>query len=254
MSASVGASAQRANAEASGPPSPPDRASGGPRARAGSQPQAAQIGLHLNLGCGDVVTPGWINVDNSTRAKLASRLPLLDRTLVAFSLLPATPFAKGVRAVNLLRGWPWRTETVAAIYMGELLEHFTREEADHLLREASRVLRPGGVLRIRVPDNGRFWQRYLEEYLAMRQRPRAEWRVDHTRWIAMFFDSICVRRPAWYRTMGHFHKWMYDDVSLICLLERHGFREVARMPFLESRLADVAAVEVRDDLIVEAVK
>jgi len=211
-------------------------------------------GLRLNLGCGDVLAAGWTNVDNSTRARLVSRLPRLDAGLVALRVLPRTKFSSGVVWADLLKPWPWLAGSVEAIYMGELLEHFTPEDGAQVVREAYRMLRPGGVLRIRVPDNGRFWQRYLEEYAAARQRPRADWGLEHTRWIAMFFASICVVRPAWFRTMGHFHKWMYDEVSLICLLERHGYRQVERMAFLQSRLPDVAAVEVRDDLIVERIK
>ena len=137
--------------------------------------------------------------------------------------------------------------------MGEVLEHFTREDGEHLLRECFRVLRPGGVLRLRVPDNARFWANYLAEYEAVRARPRDQWTTDHSRWVAMFFREICVRsRPL--RSMGHYHKWMYDEVSLIKTLHDLGFQDPQRMAYHTSRISDVASVEVRDDLIVETVK
>ena len=47
---------------------------------------------------------------------------------------------------------------------------------------------------------------------------------------------------------------MYDDVSLIALFEKVGFREVDRMPFRQSRIPDIEPVEARDDLIVEGIK
>jgi hypothetical protein len=47
---------------------------------------------------------------------------------------------------------------------------------------------------------------------------------------------------------------MYDDVSLIALFEKIGFREVDRMPFRKSRIPNIEPVEARDDLIVEGIK
>jgi hypothetical protein len=54
--------------------------------------------------------------------------------------------------------------------------------------------------------------------------------------------------------MGHFHKWMYDDISLILLLESLGFQDVGRKGFHDSAIAGIDAVEVRDDLIVEGTR
>ena len=209
--------------------------------------------LKLNLGCGPVQPPGWVNVDGSRRAWVASRLSLLDRLLVRTGIWPQTEFDRHTHYANLLRDWPWGAGSAQAIYLGETLEHFTRDDAVRLLGKCFGVLSSGGVLRLRVPDGARFWANYLREYDAARSRPRGEWGDAHTRWVGMFFEYICVRRP-WLGSFGHFHKWMWDDVSLILALERAGFVAVERRAYLDSAIADVAAVEVRDDLIVEGVK
>lgn len=209
--------------------------------------------LRLNLGCGHVHPPGWVNVDDSNRARLASRLPWLDRLLVAARLLPPTEFGAATVCADLTRRLPWPDDAAGAVYMGEVLEHLTREQGRALLGECLRVLAPGGVVRLRVPDNARFWANYLDEYREVRARPRDAWSPDHSRWVDMFFRDICVR-PRPLRSMGHYHKYMYDDVSLTLLLEEVGFRDVERMAFHRSRIGDVAAVETRDDLIVEAIK
>jgi predicted SAM-dependent methyltransferase len=138
--------------------------------------------------------------------------------------------------------------------MGEVLEHFTLLDGTKLLRECYRVLKPAGVIRIRVPDNARFWGNYLDEFKALKQGPRSAWNTHHSRWVEMFFREICVRKPGRFQSIGHFHKWMYDEVSLVKLLEELGFRDVNRMEFHKSRLADIERVEARDDLIVEGVK
>jgi predicted SAM-dependent methyltransferase len=208
----------------------------------------------LNLGCGHVTPAGWINVDGSNRAWLASQLPFVDRTLVALKLVPPTEFARGIQFADFFQRLPWNDDTADAVYMGEVLEHFTQEDGRRLLAECFRILKPGGVLRLRVPDNARFWQNYLQEYQAIKAKPRGEWTTAHARWVSMFFRDICVRPPKSFHSMGHYHKWMYDDVSLILQLEEQGYRAVERAAFHESRIPEIQAVEVRDDLIVEGVK
>jgi predicted SAM-dependent methyltransferase len=219
-----------------------------------TNPSASGTGakLKLNVGCGPVQPPGWINIDNSYRARFASSFPLLDRLLVRARVIAPTEFRPGLRGIDLERPLPWPTGSAAAVYGGEVLEHFTRDAGARLIAECFRVLAPGGVIRIRVPDNARFWGHYLTEYEAMKQRPRAEWTTDHTHWIARFFREIAT--GGRWGSSGHYHKWMYDDISLILTLENAGFRDVQRMPFLQSRIQDVNVVEVRDELIVEGVK
>jgi hypothetical protein len=69
----------------------------------------------------------------------------------------------------------------------------------------------------------------------------------------MFFADICVKK-SWLTSMGHYHKWMYDEVTLIHAFEHVGFTHVERRGFHDSRIPDVALVETREDLIVEGVK
>ncbi len=210
-------------------------------------------GLRLNLGCGPVQPEGWLNIDGSNRARLASRFPRLDRLLVKLRLLPPTEFGPGVRSIDLRQPLPFASHSVTAIYSGEMLEHFTRDDGRRLLAECFRVLGPGGVLRVRVPDNYRFWWLYVQAFERTIVRPRAEWDEEHTRWVEMFFRDICVN-AATVKSMGHFHKWMYDEISLIQEFERVGFVQAERRVLHDSRIPDVAAVETRDDLIVEGIK
>ena len=54
----------------------------------------AMIRSHIrrNLGCGPVQPRGWINIDGSLRAGLATRACWLDRALVRLGVLPPTEF------------------------------------------------------------------------------------------------------------------------------------------------------------------
>jgi SAM-dependent methyltransferase len=81
----------------------------------------------LNFGCGTRIAPGWTNID--------------------FQGVDGR-----VWRVNLLAGFPFPANHFDVVYSSHVLEHFTLEEAASLLREAQRVLKPGGVIRTVVPD------------------------------------------------------------------------------------------------------
>lgn len=208
----------------------------------------------LNLGCGPIQPDGWVNVDGSNRAWLACKLPWIDRMVTWLGLAAATEFNRTTVYANLLKRFPWPDQSADSVYMGDVLEHFTPEQGKHLVSESFRVLASGGIIRVRTPDHARFWRNYVAAHDTTFNKPRSEWTDEHVRWTRMYFDDICVRRPKAWQSMGHFHKWGWDEVSMVMLLESVGFTNVRRMSLHQSAMADVAAVETREDLTVEGVK
>jgi SAM-dependent methyltransferase len=87
-----------------------------------SQPVADIAEIKLNLGCCDNLLEGFINVD------------LIE---------PADTFA------DLNMWWPWPTDSVTEIVAHDILEHL--DDKIHSMNEAWRVLKPGGLLSLRVP-------------------------------------------------------------------------------------------------------
>lgn len=211
-------------------------------------------GPRLNLGCGPVQPEHWVNIDGSNRCLLASKLHWLDALLVSMKILPATEFCRQTVYCNLLRGLPYRDNSVACIYAGELWEHFEYADACAVTQECYRILAPGGVLRVCVPDGPTFWKGYLELYEAEHAKPRHMWNTqalnDH---VQMFFDAICTRKSL-FQSIGAFHKWNYDKIQLIGLFEQAGFSDVDRTAYHDSRIPDIEQVERSDFLIVEGVK
>ena len=106
--------------------------------------------LKLNLGCGDVVPAGWVNVDYALGARLLRFSPIrwLNRKFRFFRM----DWDPTIRLVDLTEVLPWRSEEVDVIYSSHTLEHLSRERGYALLTECYRVLKPGGILRIVVPD------------------------------------------------------------------------------------------------------
>lgn len=212
--------------------------------------------MKLNIGCGDVQPQGWVNIDNSNRAFLSARLPWIDKALVACGLLKPSCYDSKVNTANLLKRWPFPDGSCEAVYAGDFYEHFTFEQAGFLTREAFRVLAPGGVLRLRVPDGEEMWRNYLKAVEAARSATpgnRETELAEIRRHVWMYFRDLCTVRPI-FKSMGHFHKWHWDDVQLTELLRSCGFSEVERKAKHDSRIKDVALVEFWDYLQVEGVK
>ena len=222
--------------------------------RAGLAVRALPSGPRVNLGCGPVMPKGWVNVDGSRRSWLVAHAAGLDRLLVRLGLLRASAFRPGIVHHDLRRRLPWADDSIAAIYAGEVWEHFEYEDALRLTQECRRVLKKGGVLRLCVPDGVEFWENYLAIFFEEQARePHVRDASRLRRHVQMYFDDICTRPPG-LKSFGHFHKWQYDEIQLVDLFERCGFQDVARKPFGVSRIPDIGALERSDFLIVEGVK
>lgn len=211
-------------------------------------------GPRLNLGCGPVQPEGWVNIDGSHRAWLASKMSWLDQLLTTLKLIPPTEFGTQITFLNLLKPFPFASDSVSCIYSGEVWEHFEYADAVRATAECYRVLAPGGVLRICVPDGPDFWRKYLTLYDHLMAVPKDKRSAAPLRsQVDLYFRDICTRRRL-LGSMGHTHKWQFDEVQLIELFEAQGFVAVERMPFLQGRIPQLEHIEQSDFLIVEGVK
>ena len=80
----------------------------------------------LNLGCSAHCHPEWVNID----------------------VLPAP----NVIVHNILMGIPYPDSYFDVVYHSHLLEHFSKDDAARFIVECFRVLKPGGIIRVVVPD------------------------------------------------------------------------------------------------------
>ena len=93
----------------------------------------------LNIGCGRRYHRDWVNLD------LDSTDPAIIRH-------------------DVTRGVPFEPSQFEAVYHSHLLEHLRPEQGEGLIHECFRVLKPGGILRIVVPDLERIARLYLETH------------------------------------------------------------------------------------------
>jgi SAM-dependent methyltransferase len=236
----------------------------------------------LNLGSSARVAQGWNNVDSSWLLRLARR-PRLATALHWAGIVSDYRYERlrqldrDVVCWDLRRGIPYPDSTFDILYQSHVLEHIEREAAHGFLRECRRVLKPGCVLRVVVPD----LEKLVRTYLAVMNRPLDPARPDeHDAAVDEIFDQMVRRvpkiraqRPPVVQLLesvfvgdtarsGELHRWMYDRFSLPRLLTGSGFDEVlvvdestSRVPAWESFRLDTesdGSAYKPDSLYVEA--
>jgi predicted SAM-dependent methyltransferase len=200
-----------------------------------SRLQQEYSGAHealVNFGAGSSGLEGWINVD-------AYRCP-------------------GVNFVWDCRyPVPLPDACARGVFSEHFLEHLEYEtEVRDFLRECHRIMRPGAVIRIVVPDAGA----YIRAYSApdwqdlIRLRQLRDGRTDPA--YAIIYQTKMQLINVLYRQFGE-HKYAYDSETLTALLEEVGFSEAKVVAYKQSRLPELAIdLEVRasESLYVEAVR
>lgn len=196
--------------------------------------------MRINVGCGPFPTPGWTNIDNSPSA-LLRRLPvgwLLGDARRAVWKAARTQDVRYGSATRLA----FSDASADVIYTCHMLEHLSRTASIRFLHECWRVLCPGGIVRIAVPDLAQAARRYIED-------GDAEGFLER---LMLVDERRRIRRAV--RFTGH--RWMYDCNSLRQRLSDVGFRDVVVLPPGVTTIEDPGALNLReredDSVYVEA--
>lgn len=148
-----------------------------------SRAEPPSEGPRVNLGCGDDFRQGWINID----------------------IRPAGNIIADVRCLPLKEG------SVSVIVANDILEHFWHLETPGLLREWHRVLRPWGLLEVKVPN---MW--WLSRALLSRKRS-----------VLPAMENIYGGHRFGPGGLWDTHHWGWTPPLLESLLRDHGFVPVS---------------------------
>lgn len=176
----------------------------------------------LNIGCGGVRPEGWINADKSWRILLAESW--LGKRFFEDSR------GADVRYLNLDRPWRLERASVDVVYASHVLEHLRPRSRLLFLSESARVLKPGGVLRLVVPDLYGLATTYIQRYQA--GDPGA---ADFfLYWLNLHRDncypesrSFLARAYDFWQQFPRQHQTMFDMKSLGRLLENGSWKGIA---------------------------
>lgn len=160
---------------------------------------SGQKPLFLNLGSGPrgVDDGHWVNVDG-----------FRDRC-VHFLL-------------DFGRPLPFPDDSFDGVFCEHVMEHFSLEDGKRLAREAHRVLRLGGCLRVVVPDAELLLQRYFDAPQEILRRRCAD-AVTPMEAVNLYFRQ------------RYEHQFLYDWRTMEKMLLGAGFEVVSRSGFGEGR-------------------
>jgi predicted SAM-dependent methyltransferase len=183
-------------------------------------------GVRANIACGPQVLDGFVNLDvYLTRPKV-----------VTWDCRRRLPFGD-----NMVKG----------IRVEQFVEHLEcKEELPDFLSDCLRVLQPGGVLRIIVPDAERFLHAYCRGDLVGFHELAVPDPLPED--LPTRMDVVNHIFHQW-----HEHRWAYDFETLAHRLRRVGFIRIERMSYQHS--VDPALAQDREQhspysLYVDAVK
>ncbi len=156
----------------------------------------------LHVGCGHNVLPGWFNTD-------------------LFS-------SKMVTHLDIKKTLKFPNNCLDALYSEHVIEHLSREVCSQFLREANRMLKPGGILRLVTPDLGFFLKMMADPF-----------KHDAAVYLNWFAGDECTREYAAEMALNviigdHGHVHVYSEGILTAELQGAGFVEVKRFPVGES--------------------
>ncbi len=162
--------------------------------------QNVQAFSGLHIGSGGCYMPGWLNTD------------LVGNSKIDFTLDISTEL-------------PLPDNFFDAIYGSEVIEHIELAKARLFMREAQRILKPGGVMRLTTPDITEI----CRIFLGLRDDVSVE--DFSTVWLGIEGEfSKEIWKEIWinsqFRAWGHKHLWTFESLSYE--LAKAGFSQVQR--------------------------
>jgi predicted SAM-dependent methyltransferase len=158
---------------------------------------------YLNAGCGENINQNFINLDRHWHPEIQLCWDITKRL-------------------------PIQTNSMKGVFSEHCLEHIFYSECCNVLKEFYRILRPGGVVRIVVPDA----ELYLDLYQKDKQGEPVKFPYvkDHDLQNG-FTPMMAINRVF----RDHGHRFAYDARTLEVMLKKAEFDEIRKESFMKGR-------------------
>jgi len=212
--------------------------------------------MRLNIGCGPYPTVGYRNFDNSLSIHL-SKIPFFPELAGLLGIVSAEQMrsidffrSNNIEYGDVTKGLPVKSESCEVVYSSHTLEHLDRSEAKQFCKEILRILRPGGIVRIVVPDLKQHVLKYLDTEDADQFIKSTYMGVGKPKTLSQRLQ-LAVVGPR-------HHQWMYDGHSLSKLLISQGFINPRILRAGETTIPDPGELNLsersHESVYVEAIK
>ena len=199
--------------------------------------------MNLNLGSGQKSVENYLCVDKSPRL-LLSKLQFGNFLRSMLEKNYEVPWDKEIKYMDV-RKLKFRENSVSNIYSSHLLEHLYFYEARKLLDDCYFFLKPGGVLRLALPDYHEFISQYVSNsavdpinaYFEF-ESSLLSWPLERQKFSERLFSNLFGKL--------HVHKWHPTPFVVKKFLLDAGFENVTQFPYHIGTIPDLLSVENRD--------
>ncbi len=192
----------------------------------------------LHVGCGKMIVRGWLNMTYEPRERYGEIRNMDGSLWLNYDVRKKLPFDDS--SIQFIAG-------------SHFIEHLDLNDGLDFFKEAFRVMKTNGIIRISCPDLGI----YIHSYITKNQE---------------FFNHPLIREACTFKNAatpggilaakaydsGGSHKWFYDFETLKHSLEAAGFSHVKKVSLIEGQIPDLEKIELPareiETLYVEAVK
>lgn len=196
------------------------------------------------IGCGMSAAGGCFNLDNSPSVVIGRHKALcflLDKLHMLKQEQKA--FIDVIKERNIYYGCatklPFKNSSMDLVYSSHTVEHLYQRDFIKFMKEADRVLRPGGVFRMAIPDLAICAEKYMNSRDA---------------------DAFCASMGMGFRDEPSLvekisliafgdrgHKWMYDGKSMKSFIERNSvFNDVVILKAGETTMEGNPMIDLRE--------
>lgn len=180
--------------------------------------------MYVHYGCAQVAPTQWSNFDASLTL-LWERIPIVGRLYTK----NAWRFPENAKYGDISKGLPVKDGTAEGVYASHVLEHLSLADFHRALENTKRIMKPGAIFRLAVPDLAWAAREYLNAVNSGDEGANARFLRET--------DLGAETRP---RTLAQFaleflkgsrHLWMWDFPSMAKALADHGFQNIRSCVF-----------------------
>ena len=215
-----------------------------------------KIKLNLGSGPGKIIDPTWQYFDASKRLLLLKSIPFIGFMKIKESKINEQKWDLNTQYKNINK-MSFTPETVDYIYSSHTLEHLHLNDAKALLKKTYDWLKPGGIIRLALPDYDGIYQEFsqsrksdpLTAYEKLAERLGSHPSSNPGGSLKNFFNEL-AGKPL------HTHKWHPHSDYIIALMKKLGFSIVQLQEHKVSLIPHIEVIETRikDTFFVDAVK